>query len=161
MKRLWLVVLLAALPAWAGELKPFVRGSMEQIAAARQGKPFVLGFWSLTCSHCQEELALLGEFAQRHPGAQVVLVSTDTPEEGAAINAILQRHGLDSGESWVFADAFADRLRFEVDRQWRGELPRTYLYDAAHRPMAVSGKLDSARLARWASGTLRMGSGGE
>jgi thiol-disulfide isomerase/thioredoxin len=156
-KRWWAVaLLLAAWPAWAAwaeELKPFVRGSMEQLVAARQGKPFLLGFWSLTCSHCQEELALLGEFSQKHPGAQVVLVATDTPEEGAAIRATLQCHGLDSSESWVFAEAFVDRLRFEVDRQWRGELPRTYFYDSAHRATAVSGKLDSARLERWARET--------
>lgn len=150
MKRLWVaLLLLLALPSWAGELKPFGHGSMAQIAAAREGKPFILGFWSISCSHCQEDLALLGEFSQKHPTAQVVLVSTDTPEDSAAIGATLQRHGLGSGEAWVFADAFADRLRFEVDRKWYGELPRTYFYDAAHGVTAFSGKLDAGRLERW------------
>jgi len=37
----WL--LLASSAAFAAELKPFVPGSMKQILAARQGKPFILG----------------------------------------------------------------------------------------------------------------------
>jgi thiol-disulfide isomerase/thioredoxin len=133
----------------AQELKPFVKGSMKSLFDARQGKPFIVGFWSLSCAHCRDELVLLGELTRKYPKMEVVLVSTDTPEEGEAVVATLKQASLQRAEAWVFADQFADRLHFEVDRKWRGELPRTYLYDAAHNATAFSGKLDPQQLEQW------------
>ncbi|HJX16783.1 MAG TPA: TlpA disulfide reductase family protein [Acidiferrobacterales bacterium] len=147
------LVLLAALAgaaAQAAELKPFVAGSMQQIRAAHAGRPFVLALWSLTCSHCQEELAQLGALQRRHPQLNVVLISTDTAEDAEALTATLARHGLARAEAWVYADAFAERLRFEIDPRWGGELPRTYLFDRAHAVTARSGALAPAELERWA-----------
>lgn len=129
--------------------KPFVAGSMKQIVEARQGKPFILGLWSLTCAHCREELSLLSRFMKKHPEVEVVLISTDTPEDAQAVALTLRQHGLDHAESWVFADPFAERLRFEIDRKWRGELPRTYLFDADRNAAAFSGKLDPQQLESW------------
>ena len=151
MKR-WLAALLCliAFSAQAApDIKPFVRGSMAEIAAAHQGKPYLLAFWSLTCTHCREELGQLGGLLKQHPGLPVVLVSTDTPEEGAEIAATLAEYQLGGAESWVFADSFTERLRAAVDKKWRGELPRTYLYDSAHRVEAYSGKLRPDALAAW------------
>lgn len=133
----------------APDIKPFVRGSMAEISAARQGKPYILAFWSLTCTHCREELGQLGSLLKQHPGLSVVLVSTDTPEEGAEIAATLAEYQLGGAESWVFADSFSERLRASVDKKWRGELPRTYLYDRAHQASAHSGKLRPEQLAAW------------
>lgn len=142
-------LLLLALPASAGEIRPFVRGSIKEIAAAHQGKPFILGFWSLTCAHCRDELSLLSKLSRRYPKLEVVLVSTDTPQEADAVAATLKRFSLDRAAGWVFADDFADRLRFEIDRKWQGELPRTYLYDPSGNISAFSGKLDPYQLERW------------
>ena len=151
MKRLLsLLLCCAAFSAQAApEIKPFVRGSVQQIAAARQGKPFILAFWSLTCTHCREELGLLGGLLKQHPALSVVVVSTDTPEAASAIAATLAEYRLERAEAWVFADSFSERLRADVDRKWRGELPRTYLYDRAHQATAVSGKLNSQQLDIW------------
>lgn len=137
------------LPAAAQELRPFVAGSLKEIAAARQGKPFILGMWSLTCTHCRGELALLSDLVKKHPDLDLVLVATDTPEEGEAISATLRQSGLGGAEAWVFADPFAERLRFEIDPKWHGELPRTYLYDSSHKAQAFSGKPDPQQMARW------------
>jgi thiol-disulfide isomerase/thioredoxin len=145
-----LALLLALiLPAAAQELKPFVAGSIKEITAARQGKPFILGMWSLTCTHCREELSLLSSMAKKYPNLDLVLVATDTLEEGDAISATLRQAGLGGAQAWVFADPFAERLRFEIDRKWHGELPRTYFYDSTHAIAAMSGKLDRQRLEQW------------
>ena len=133
----------------AQELKPFVKGSMKSLVDARQGKPFIVGFWSLACVHCREELALLGDLSRKFQELDVALVSTDSPEDGETVVSTLRRASLQRAESWVFADPFSDRLRFEVDKKWRGELPRTYLYDSAHNVTAFSGKLDPQQLERW------------
>ncbi len=133
----------------ADDIKPFVRGSVREIAAVREGKPYILGFWSLSCTHCREDLSLLGKIRRKFPNLDVVLVSTDSPGEAAEIARVLRQESLQGAENWVFADSFAERLRFEVDRQWHGELPRTYFYDADHRVLAVSGTLNSRELKRW------------
>lgn len=145
-------VALAIPAAAASEPKPFVQGSFKQITAARRGKPFIIGLWSLSCVHCQDELALLGRMLAKHPRLDLVLVSTDTPDDQAALVATLARHGLARAESWVFADSFTERLHYEIDRQWHGELPRSYLYAADGTRRAVSGRLGPAELERLATG---------
>lgn len=145
-----LALLLAlAPPVAAQEIRPFVAGSIKEITAARQGKPFILGMWSLTCTHCREELSLLSSMVKKYPNLDLVLVATDTPEEGEAISATLGQTGLGGAQAWVFADPFAERLRFEIDRKWHGELPRTYFYDSTHAITATSGKLDRQKLEQW------------
>lgn len=79
----------------------------------------------------------------------LAVVSTDTPEAAADIQAALQRFGLDKFDTWVFADAVPERLRYAIDPAWRGELPRSYLFDAAHRREAHSGMLGEAQIKAW------------
>jgi thiol-disulfide isomerase/thioredoxin len=136
-------------PAPAQEIQPFETGSLQKIVAAHQNRPFVLALWSLTCPPCQDELAMLGEVFNDDPACDLVLVSTDTPEEIAALAAALARHHLESAQAWVFADAFTERLRHGIDRQWQGELPRTYLHGADGSIQAVSGKLSRQQLRQW------------
>lgn len=147
---IFFLAVLTALPVTAGEIKPFVRGSIKEITSVRQGKPFILGFWSLTCTHCRDELALLSKLSRQYPKLEMVLVSTDTPQDAEDVAATLKQFSLDLADGWVFADGFADRLRFEIDRKWHGELPRTYLYDPSGNFTAFSGSLDSRQLERWA-----------
>ena len=139
----------------AQEIKPFVRGSYQQIVAARQEKPFIVNFWSLTCSYCMVELAMLKKLARKYPRLDLVLVSTDTPEEEKSVSATLAKFSLGKAEAWVFADSFTERLRFEVDKKWQGELPRTYFYSdnvGARRAVpvqAISGKLEYKEVEQW------------
>lgn len=149
----WLLALLLCLStacaSAAQELKSFMRGSQQQIISARAGKPFIIGFWSLTCTTCRDELTLLGKLAQKYRNLNLVLVSTDSPEQKQEIAGTLQRYRLGNIESWVFADSYTERLRFEVDPQWYGELPRTYFFDAEGRSTAISGKIDRDQVERW------------
>jgi thiol-disulfide isomerase/thioredoxin len=157
----WLLALLLCLSA-AGvsaeqETRPFVRGSYERIVASHTGKPFVVSFWSLSCTNCREDLSMFGKLARKYPGFNLILIATDSPEQNREIEQTLQRYRLERAESWVFADSYAERLRFEVDREWYGELPRTYFFDAQGRVEAsLSGVLDHAQTERW----IREGSKG-
>ena len=124
---------------------------MKKVATAHSGKPFILAFWSLSCVHCKANLEQFGRLLQQHPpSAPLVLVSTDTPEESAAIMTTLEKYGLEKLQTWVFADSFVERLHFEIDRRWRG---RTAAYliriDATHQARAITGKLDEADTERW------------
>lgn len=143
--------LLLALPSWAADVavRPFVGGSLAQILAARQGKPFLLSFWSVGCTHCPTELKALGKLKRRYPKLEIVLVAADTPDEAAQTAQLARSYGLGKVEQWVFADPMPERLRFEIDRRWYGELPRTHFYDRSHQVEAVSGVVSEERLQRW------------
>lgn len=144
---IWL--LLGASAACAGELNPFTSDSLPAIRQQHAGRPFIMTLWSLTCHHCVKELQTLGRLARGERNLPLVIVSTDTPAEAPEIRAALKRFGLERFDTWVFADAVPERLRYSIDPAWRGELPRSYLFDSAHRREAHSGMLSEAQLRNW------------
>ena len=135
--------------AAAGELHPFTVNSLPAIQKQFAGRPFILTLWSLTCHHCAKELQTLGRLARTERQLPLVIVSTDTPGEAHELHAALKRHGLDRLDTWVFADAVPERLRYAIDPSWRGELPKSYLFDAAHRREGHSGLMSEAQLKAW------------
>ncbi len=141
-------------PAGAAEnvVRPFVAGSLAEIVAARAGKPFAMAFWSVGCAHCPAELKALGALKRQYPKLDVVLVAADSPDEAPEVARLAERFGLGRVEQWVFADPMPERLRFEIDRRWLGELPRTHLYDHLHRLESVSGVVSRRKLATWIRG---------
>lgn len=141
--------LLIAGQAVAQELKPFQRGSQQQIVSARAGKPFIVAFWSVNCIYCGAELAMFGKLLKKYPRLDLVLVSTDTLADELEIVAVLEKHALGRVEAWVYADSHADRLRFEVDPEWYGELPRTYFHGVHESVRAASGKIEQVEVERW------------
>jgi thiol-disulfide isomerase/thioredoxin len=152
MKRLGLVLalLLAAWPALAGELRPFVRGSWQELRQAHAGRPTVVHLWGLTCAPCIAELPQWGKLARERSDLQLVLVAADQRGEDAGpLGAALAKAGLADAESWGFADRFAARLRFEIDPRWQGELPRTLLIGADGEVTSVSGVADLAAVRAW------------
>lgn len=156
----WLLALLlcaSSVVAAAQEAKHFVRGSYQEIVAARAGKPFIVSLWSLDCVHCRDDMALFRNMLKKYPGLDLVLIATDTPEQSPAISRTLQQYRLGRSASWVFADSYTERLRFEVDGQWYGELPRTYFFDAQGHATAISGKLDRAQTERWVRANRKRG----
>jgi thiol-disulfide isomerase/thioredoxin len=130
-------------------IRPFDADSMAAIRARHAGKPFVLAFWSTGCEPCRKEMVLWRGLKLRHPQVPIVLVSADVPGEEAAVRAFLMRYNPGPVQHWMFADEFAERLRYSVDKNWRGEMPRTYLFDAAHVAEAHSGLLDRRVIEQW------------
>jgi len=87
----------------------------------------------------------------------IVLISTDDPARADEIRNRLSRYGLQEIESWVFSRVNDQRLRYEVDPAWYGELPRSYLYDFRTVPVAISGPLDVDVVTRWIESNLQPG----
>jgi thiol-disulfide isomerase/thioredoxin len=140
---------LSATAARAAELRAFDAKSLEAIRASYAGKPFVLAFWSLYCEPCREEMGDWGTLQRKHPWVPIVLIATDRPDEKASVERFLADYKLGKVQTWMFADDFAERVRFSVDRKWRGELPRTYFFDAAHRAEAYSGRVSREWIDNW------------
>lgn len=153
-----LLCLSCATSSAAHRSKPFVHGSYQEIVAARAGKPFIISLWSLDCTYCLEDMVLFGKLAKKYHDLDLVLISTDTPEQMNEIARVLKKYPLKKAESWVFADKFVERLRYEVDPEWYGELPRTYFYDAQGHTIALSGKLDYAQIEQWIRKNKKMNS---
>lgn len=130
----------------ARELQPFEAGSYQTIVEARGDAPFVLAFWSIDCPPCFAELKMLGKLLSSRP-FDLVLVSTDGLASATEVGRVLAEFGLEHTDTWLYA-APPERLRFEVDRTWYGELPRSYLFEARER-LAISGTLDRNTLETW------------
>jgi thiol-disulfide isomerase/thioredoxin len=148
--RLAVLLILVAFSASAAELLPFARGSWEELRQKHDGYAAIVHFWGLTCGPCLVELPEWGRFAQATKGAGFVMVAADpVPEEPADLSATLAKAGLSDIESWRFADRFAQRLQFEIDPRWRGELPMTILLGRDGSARSILGSVDFAELRGW------------
>ena len=108
-----------------------------------------MALWSLDCPPCRAELDLLGKIHQENPRLRLVLISTDDSSQVQAAQDVLHKSGLDKVESWIFGEPNAQRLRYEIDAAWYGELPRSYFYAADHIRVSVSGALKPHQLESW------------
>ena len=148
--RLALAVVLAPLAASAGEPRPFAEGSWPALRALHAGRPTIVHFWGLTCAPCLVELPQWGRLAHRREDADVVMVAADpVAEDPARLAAALAKAGLGEVESWRFDDDFAERLQFDIDPSWHGELPLSVMLGRDKSAKTVVGGIDFAELDRW------------
>jgi thiol-disulfide isomerase/thioredoxin len=149
---IFLIASLVAAPAaeTPSELKPFVRGSWQEMLRSHAGRPTLVHFWGVTCGPCKVELPLLGQFMKDHPELAVVTISADlVPNLPGAARAMLEKAGLGSAENWIFNDGFVERLRFEIDPAWQGEIPRTLLIARDGTVTTIEGSAEISDLEKW------------
>lgn len=146
---------LAAGHASAAEVRAFVRGSWGDIRAAHAARPTIVHIWGPSCGPCLAELPDWGKFIAVHKDADLVLVNADGEHaRRGATKTRLNNAGLRGVESWEFAESHIDRLRFEIDPNWQGELPYTVLISPGGAVTSFSGSADFAALAKWVDGQL-------
>ena len=122
-------------------LLSFTAGSYQKILENSAERPFMLVVWSIDCPSCLKDMDLLNTIHQQRPELKIVMLAADDLSASQQIQQILEQHQLAELENWVFADENAQKLRFEIDPRWYGELPRTYFFDATHQRTGVSGVL--------------------
>jgi thiol-disulfide isomerase/thioredoxin len=157
MKRLLAALLftVAVLPnvAVAGDLRPFVRGTWQEIRRTHAGQPMVVHFWGVTCGPCRVEMPQWGALLAERRDLDLVTINADlVPNEETAATAMLAKAGLVTAENWIFADGFVERLRYEIDPQWRGEIPLTMLVARDGSVTTVEGIADLAQVRAWLDG---------
>jgi thiol-disulfide isomerase/thioredoxin len=132
-------------------VRAFERGSWHEIRKAHAGEPLVVHFWGVTCGPCREELPQWGRFLKERAGLHVVMIDADlVPNEPGAVRAMLDQSGLSSvAENWMFNDDFVERLRYEIDPHWQGEIPLTMLITADGATTIVEGAADFAKISSW------------
>jgi thiol-disulfide isomerase/thioredoxin len=145
------VVLQSMTCAAATEVRAFERGSWQQIRAAYAGEAVVVHFWGVTCGPCRAELPQWGRLAGERTDLRLVTIDADlVPNAPTAVRAMLEQSGLSSrAENWMFSDDFVERLRYEIDPQWSGDIPRTLLVAADGTVSSLEGVADFARISAW------------
>ena len=90
----------------------------------------MIHFWGLTCGPCLVELPQWGKLQAERPDMRLVLIAADPAAAGSRARdgdagACRSRRSRELG----FTDRFYERLRYEIDPAWAGELPRTVMID--------------------------------
>jgi len=140
----WCLPLQASTP-----INLFTTGSYQQILQEHKEQAFVMVFWSVDCLPCLTELAMLGKFNQQNPQAIIILVSIDGPNAEREFQSLLDKYTLKQVSNWNFATESRQRLLFEIDQSWYGEVPRAYLFDEQHARQTMSGLLERKYLQKW------------
>jgi thiol-disulfide isomerase/thioredoxin len=153
----WIAAIMMTGAACAAETLPFVKGSYAAIRQAHAGRPLIIHIWGLSCGPCLVELPEWGKLATERPGVALVLVNADRADIQSAkrIIDVLSKSGLSNAESYAFADRYEDRLRFEIDKTWQGELPRSVLISATGVATTLEGVADMATVRAWLDRTVR------
>lgn len=149
------ILMALMLSAWAAntpeKLSLFERGSWQKIVRAHAGRPTLVHFWGVTCGPCKVELPLLGAFMKGHPAIDIVTISADlVPNLPEPTLAMLQKSDLSTAENWIFNDGFVERLRYEIDPGWQGDIPRTLLIARDGQITTLEGTAEMADIEKWA-----------
>ncbi|WP_424360842.1 TlpA family protein disulfide reductase [Methylocystis parvus] len=140
---------LASSGAQAFDFQPYGRGAFAQIVKAHSGKPLIVHFWSVTCPPCVAELPQWAKMVSEQKGVDIVFVNTDSDEDRARAEMRAERAGLGKATHYGFSDDFVEKLYFEADKMWRGELPFTALVAPDGGVTAVTGAIDDPLVVKW------------
>lgn len=139
-----LFIAAAPLPGHAAtELQPLDRHAARSLTDPRSHtRPTAIALWSAECEHCKKNLAALAELARRHPQLRIVTVEAEPATADSA--PLLARTGLTRDERYAYGEESPEALAHALDPRWRGELPRTYLFDGQGGSLTRSGVLTAA-----------------
>jgi thiol-disulfide isomerase/thioredoxin len=141
---------LAATQAAQVQVREFQRGSFQEILHEYPGQPIIVHFWGLSCGPCLVELPEWGRLLHERPDLHLVAVHADRlPSDFSFLTERLDDDGLAKAQNWAFGGVPAERLRYEVDPSWRGEIPMTLLIAADGTAQRILGTADMAKIAGW------------
>ncbi|WP_457798743.1 TlpA family protein disulfide reductase [Methylocystis sp. S23] len=140
---------LASGAAQALDFQPYGRGAFARIVKAHAGKPLIVHFWSVTCPPCIAELPQWATMIGERKDIDVVFVNTDGDEDRARAEMRAEKAGLGKAAHYGFSDDFVEKLYFEADKTWRGELPFTALVAPDGGVTSVTGAIDDPLVTKW------------
>jgi thiol-disulfide isomerase/thioredoxin len=130
----------------AVSLQSFDIGSFEQIVVDKNKQDHLVILWSFDCPPCITELEKISELHQQFPDYQLTLINTDAVDEQVRVKKILQRFDLAGLDNWGFANSDEEKLRYDIDPRWYGDLPRSYFFPLQGKIKRLRGALTSAEL---------------
>lgn len=127
-------------------LQLFDVGSFEKIVTTKNKQDHLVILWSFDCPPCMHELEKVSELYQQYPEYQLTLINTDAIEEQVRVKKILQKYHLTELDNWQFANVDAEKLRYDIDSRWFGDLPRSYFFPLQGKIKRLRGALTFAEL---------------
>lgn len=135
--------------SFAYDFMPFDMNTRKVIEKRYIDQPLIISFWSIDCPYCIGDLKKLGKALSKNTNVKLITVCVDGKESAKKAERILSQANLPKHEQYQYAEVDEDRLRYNIDPAWYGELPRTYFYDAAHQVTPLSGKISNSFLDKW------------
>jgi len=135
--------------SFAYDFMPFDMNTRKVIEKRYIDQPLIISFWSIDCPYCIDDLKKLGKALSKNTNVKLITVCVDGKESAKKAERILSQANLPKHEQYQYAVVDEDRLRYNIDPAWYGELPRTYFYDAAHQVTPLSGKISNSFLDKW------------
>ena len=135
--------------SFAYDFMPFDMNTRKVIEKRYIDQPLIISFWSIDCPYCIGDLKKLGKALSKNTNVKLITVCVDGKESAKKAERILSQANLPKHEKYQYAEVDEDRLRYNIDPAWYGELPRTYFYDAAHQVTPLSGKISNSFLDKW------------
>ncbi|QDC88945.1 redoxin domain-containing protein [Candidatus Methylopumilus universalis] len=135
--------------SFAYDFMPFDMNTRQVIEKRYIDQPLIISFWSIDCPYCIDDLKKLGKALSKNTNVKLITVCVDGKESAKKAERILSQANLPKHEQYQYAEVDEDRLRYNIDPAWYGELPRTYFYDAAHQVTPLSGKISNSFLDKW------------
>jgi thiol-disulfide isomerase/thioredoxin len=144
------------------EVHEFTSGSFRKILQTVTGQPAIIHFWGATCGPCIAELPLWGELLASKPDANVFMIHAEPePPNARVLPGIISRSGLARVRNWAFGNESSERLRFEIEPTWQGELPATVFVAADGSRRLAIGPADFEEIRHWLdNGTHSSNTGG-
>ena len=135
--------------SFAYDFMPFDMNTRKVIEKRYIDQPLIISFWSIDCPYCIDDLKKLGKALSKNTNVKLITVCVDGKESAKKAERILSQANLPKHEKYQYAEVDEDRLRYNIDPAWYGELPRTYFYDATHQVTPLSGKISNSFLNKW------------
>lgn len=105
-----------------------------QKAAAERRGPLLVNFWATWCGPCREEFPDLVKIDEeyRAQGLQFITISLDDVAEiNSGVPDFLKQMRATEPPAYLLNTVDQEAAILSIDRDWRGELPATFLYDRA------------------------------
>ncbi len=127
-------------------LQSFELGSFEKIVTGKNKQDHLVVLWSFDCPPCITELEKISDLHQQFPNYQLTLINTDAVDEQLRVKKILKQFNLAELDNWGYANSDEEKLRYDIDPRWYGDLPRSYFFPLQGKIKRLRGALSSAEL---------------
>jgi len=127
-------------------LQSFELGSFEKIVTGKNKQDHLVVLWSFDCPPCITELEKISDLHQQFPNYQLTLINTDAVDEQLRVKKILKQFNLAELDNWGYANSDEEKLRYDIDPRWYGDLPRSYFFPLQGKIKRLRGALSSDEL---------------